>query len=239
MSILIRNGHVVTAVDDYVADIFVDGDKVRAIGSDLAVEPDKIVDAAGKFVIPGGVDPHTHLDFPFGGTVTADDFRTGTIAAAAGGTTSIVDFAVQEPGSALSQSLETWHAKAEGRAAIDYGFHMVIRELPDSRLPEMDEMVRQGVTSFKMFMAFPGGRDGRRLDHLQGADPRLGQWGLHLPPRRARHDDRRAGEAGVGRGEDGAEVPRHDAAPPSPRRRRPIGPSAWRRSPARRSTSST
>ena len=156
MGIPIKNGHVVTAVDDYVADILVDGDKIRTIGTDISVEADRTIDAAGKFVIPGGIDPHTHLDFPFGGTVTADDFRTGTIAAAAGGTTSIVDFAVQEPGHALSESLETWHAKAEGRAAIDYGFHMVIRDLPDSRLPEMDEMVRQGVTSFKMFMAFPG-----------------------------------------------------------------------------------
>ena len=156
MSILVKKGRVVTAVDDYVADVLVADGKIRTIGTDLDVEAAKTIDASGKYVIPGGVDPHTHLDFPFGGTVTADDFRTGTIAAAVGGTTSIVDFAVQEPGRALAESLEAWHAKAEGKAAIDYGFHMVVRDLPDERLPEMDEMVRQGVTSFKMFMAFPG-----------------------------------------------------------------------------------
>ena len=156
MSILIKNGRIITAVDDYVADILVDGDVIRTIGTDLIADADTTIDASGKYVIPGGIDPHTHLDFPFGGTISSDDFRTGTIAAAAGGTTSIVDFAVQQRGHALSESLDIWHAKAEGKAAIDYGFHMIILDLPDSRIPEMDEMVRQGVTSFKMFMAYPG-----------------------------------------------------------------------------------
>ena len=156
MRILIKNGHIFTAVDSYVADILVDEGKIRTIGIDLAAEVDKTVDATGKYVIPGGIDPHTHLDFPFGGTVSSDDFRTGTIAAAFGGTTSIVDFAVQQRGHSLSESLDVWHQKAEGKAAIDYGFHMIILDLPDSRLPEMDDMVRQGVTSFKMFMAYLG-----------------------------------------------------------------------------------
>ena len=156
MSILIKNGHIFTAVDSYVADILVDGGKIRTIGIDLAAQADKTVDATGKYVIPSGIDPHTHLDFPFGGTVSSDDFRTGTIAAAFGGTTSIVDFAVQQRGHSLSESLDVWHQKAEGRAAIDYGFHMIILDLPDSRLPEMDDMVKQGVTSFKMFMAYLG-----------------------------------------------------------------------------------
>ncbi len=156
MSILIKNGRIITAVDDYVADILVDGDVIRTIGTNLTADADTTIDASGKYVIPGGIDPHTHLDFPFGGTVSSDDFRTGTIAAAAGGTTSIVDFAVQQRGHALSESLDIWHAKAEGKAAIDYGFHMIILDLPDSRIPEMDDMVRQGVTSFKMFMAYPG-----------------------------------------------------------------------------------
>lgn len=156
MSILIKNGHIFTAVDSYVADILVDEGKIRTIGIDLAVQADKTVDATGKYVIPGGIDPHTHLEFPFGGTVSSDDFRTGTIAAAVGGTTSIVDFAVQQRGHALSQALEEWHQKAEGRAAIDYGFHMIILDLPESRLPELDDLVRQGVTSFKMFMAYLG-----------------------------------------------------------------------------------
>ena len=156
MSILIKNGHIFTAVDSYVADILVDEGKIRTIGIDLAVQADKTVDATGKYVIPGGIDPHTHLEFPFGGTVSSDDFRTGTIAAAVGGTTSIVDFAVQQRGHALSQALEEWHQKAEGQAAIDYGFNMIILDLPESRLPELDDLVRQGVTSFKMFMAYLG-----------------------------------------------------------------------------------
>ena len=156
MSVLIKNGHIFTAVDNYVADILVDDGKIRTIGLDLSADAEKTIDATGKYVIPGGIDPHTHLDFPFGGTVSSDDFSTGTIAAAVGGTTSIVDFVVQQRGQALAEALEIWHQKAEGQAAIDYGFHMIVQDLPDSRLPEMDEMVRQGVTSFKMFMAYRG-----------------------------------------------------------------------------------
>ncbi len=156
MSVLIKNGHIFTAVDNYVADILVDDGKIRTIGIDLSADDAKTIDATGKYVIPGGIDPHTHLDFPFGGTVSSDDFNTGTVAAAVGGTTSIVDFVVQQRGQALTEALEIWHQKAGGQAAIDYGFHMIIQDLPDSRLPEMDEMVRQGVTSFKMFMAYRG-----------------------------------------------------------------------------------
>ena len=156
MSVLIKNGHIFTAVDNYVADILVDDGKIRTIGIDLSADDAKTIDAIGKYVIPGGIDPHTHLDFPFGGTVSSDDFSTGTIAAAVGGTTTIVDFVVQQPGQSLTEALEIWHQKAGGQAAVDYGFHMIIRDLPDSRLPEMDEMVRQGVTSFKMFMAYRG-----------------------------------------------------------------------------------
>ena len=156
MSVLIKNGHIFTAVDNYVADILVDDGKIRTIGIDLTAEAEKTIDATGKYVIPGGIDPHTHLDFPFGGTVSSDDFSTGTIAAAVGGTTSIVDFVVQQRGQSLTEALEIWHQKAEGQAAIDYGFHMIVQDLPDHRLPEMDEMIRQGVTSFKMFMAYRG-----------------------------------------------------------------------------------
>ena len=156
MKTLIKNGHIFTAVDSYVADVLVDDGKIRTIGIDLAADAEKTIDATGKYVIPGGIDPHTHLDFPFGGTRTSDDFRTGTIAAAAGGTTTIVDFAVQQRGHSLSEALEEWHQKADGRTAVDYGFHMIILDLPDSRLPEVDDMVKQGVTSFKMFMAYPG-----------------------------------------------------------------------------------
>ena len=156
MKTLIKNGHIFTAVDSYVADILIDDGKIRTIGVDLAAQADKTVDATGKYVIPGGIDPHTHLDMPFGGTVTCEDFHTGTVAAAAGGTTTIVDFAMQQRGHSLLEGLEEWHKKADGRAAIDYGFHLIILDLPETRLPELDDMVRQGVSSFKMFMAYPG-----------------------------------------------------------------------------------
>jgi dihydropyrimidinase len=159
MQTLIRNGHIVTAVDSYVADILIEGETVVLIGQDLADivgSVDKTIDAAGKLVIPGGVDPHTHLDLPFGGTSSSDDFETGTRAAAVGGTTTIIDFAVQYKGQALNEALDVWFAKAEGKATTDYGFHLIVTDLPDERLPELKAMINQGVTSFKLFMAYPG-----------------------------------------------------------------------------------
>ncbi|MGH9458041.1 MAG: dihydropyrimidinase [Thermoanaerobaculia bacterium] len=156
MKTLIRNGRVITAADDYRADVLVEGERVTLIGEKLDLEADRVIDAAGKWVIPGGIDPHTHMDLPFGGTSSSDDFETGTIAAAHGGTTTIIDFAVQYRGQALQEGIDAWHAKADGKAAIDYGFHLICTDLPDSRLPEMKEQIRQGVTSFKLFMAYPG-----------------------------------------------------------------------------------
>lgn len=156
MKTLIKNGRVVTAVDDYRGDILVDGETVVCIGSHLDVEADRILDATGKLVIPGGIDPHTHMELPFGGTQSSDDFRTGTIAAAYGGTTTIIDFAVQSRGQTLTQALDTWHAKAEGKTAIDYGFHLICTDLEDERLPELVRVMGEGVTSFKLFMAYPG-----------------------------------------------------------------------------------
>ena len=119
-------------------------------------EPDLTIDARGKYVMPGGIDCHTHLDMPFGGTSSSDDFDSGTVAAAFGGTTTIVDFAIQQKGGAMRAALDTWHAKAEGKAAIDYGFHMIMTEANPSTLEEMAACIREGVTSFKMFMAYPG-----------------------------------------------------------------------------------
>src|SRR5467141_218862 len=159
MKTLIRNGHVVTAVDSYIADILIDGATVAVIGKDLdkiAGALDKTVDATNKLVIPGGIDPHTHMDLPFGGTSSSDDFESGTRAAAFGGTTTIIDFAVQYHGQSLNQALDVWFGKAEGKAAIDYGFHMIVTDLPDQRLPELKGLINQGISSFKLFMAYPG-----------------------------------------------------------------------------------
>ncbi len=156
MSVLIRNGTIVTATDLYKGDVFVENDRITTIGTSLAMPADRVIDASGKYVLPGGIDVHTHLDMPFGGTKSADDFESGTIAAAHGGTTSIVDFAIQYKGETLHHAWETWMKKAEGKAAIDYGFHMIITDLSDQVEQEMDALVAQGVSSFKLFMAYPG-----------------------------------------------------------------------------------
>ncbi|HEU4523115.1 MAG TPA: dihydropyrimidinase [Thermoanaerobaculia bacterium] len=156
MKTVIRNGRIVTAVDDYNADILIDGEQIVMIGRSIEVQADRTIDARGRLVIPGGIDPHTHMDLPFGGTSSSDDFRTGTIAAAHGGTTTIIDFAVQYKGQALNQAIDVWFQKAEGKTSIDYGFHLICTDLPDERLPELKGMIDQGVTSFKLFMAYPG-----------------------------------------------------------------------------------
>ena len=156
MSILIKNGRVITAVDDYRGDVFIEKETVSLIGKSLEMEADEVIDASGKYLFPGGLDPHTHLDMPFGGTVSADDFETGTLAAAHGGTTTLIDFAIQTKGHSTLEALDTWHAKAEGKTAIDYGFHMIVTDLDDKRLHEMKMLADDGVTSYKLFMAYPG-----------------------------------------------------------------------------------
>jgi dihydropyrimidinase len=156
VSLLIKNGIILNASDIYRGDVLVEGDRVTTIGSNLTMAADRVIDAGGKYVLPGGIDVHTHLDMPFGGTTSADDFESGTTAAAFGGTTSIVDFAIQYRGQSLREALDAWRKKAEGKAVIDYGFHMIITELTDAVEDEMDAMVEEGVTSFKLFMAYPG-----------------------------------------------------------------------------------
>ena len=156
MTTVIRNGRIVTAVDDYNADILIDDGKVAMIAKSIDFEADKIIDAKGRLVIPGGIDPHTHMELPFGGTSASDTFGTGTIAAAHGGTTTIIDFAVQYKGQSLKQAVDAWHAKADGETSIDYGFHLICTDLPDERLPEMKSMIDEGISSFKLFMAYPG-----------------------------------------------------------------------------------
>jgi dihydropyrimidinase len=156
MSILIKNARIITADQDYIADLFIEREKIVTIGTGLAMAADRIIDASGKYLIPGGIDVHTHLDMPFGGTTSSDDFETGTRAAAFGGTTTIIDFAIQAKGTKMRDALDTWWKKAEGKACADYGLHMIITDLPDAHMEDMNEMVREGLSSFKLFMAYPG-----------------------------------------------------------------------------------
>ncbi|HSA52316.1 MAG TPA: dihydropyrimidinase [Yinghuangia sp.] len=174
---LIRGGLVVTAADEIPADVLVDGERIAAIAAPEVAEAwlpdaDLVLDATGRYVIPGGVDAHTHMEMPFGGTVASDTFETGTRAAAFGGTTTIIDFAIQQVGGSLRAGLDAWHAKAAGNCAVDYAFHMILADIDAAALKEMDLLVAEGVTSFKMFMAYPGvlySDDGRILRAMQRA----------------------------------------------------------------------
>ncbi len=176
---VIRGGLLVTSTDEVGADVLVDGERVAAVASPesgLAEQwvpgADRVIDADGCYVIPGGVDGHTHMQMPFGGTYASDTFETGTRAAAWGGTTTIVDFAIQPVGGSPREGLEAWHAKADEQCAVDYGFHMILSDVHDQALKEMDGLVDDGVTSFKMFMAYPGvfySDDGRILRAMQQA----------------------------------------------------------------------
>src|SRR3954452_2468247 len=159
MRTLIANGTIVTADGSQRADVLVDGETIVQIGRDLAsngVTADETIDASGRWVIPGAIDVHTHMELPFGGTFAKDTFETGTRAAAFGGTTAVVDFAVQSRGKSLRDGLDAWHAKAEGNAVADYGFHMIMSDVNDDTLAEMDGLVAEGVPDFKLFTAYPG-----------------------------------------------------------------------------------
>src|ERR671928_221298 len=157
MSVLIKGGRVITAADDYVADIYVEGERISLIGESLDVQADRVVDASGKYVFPGCVDPHTHLDMPFGGTVTIDDVESGQTAAAAGGTTCHVDFVIQPKGATFADALEEWRGKANGKQVIDMGYHMAVTDLKEGgTLEELAGLPDQGVTSYKLFMAYKG-----------------------------------------------------------------------------------
>jgi dihydropyrimidinase len=154
---IITDGIVITAADSFEADVAIEADRVVALGRNLRRDSAKnIIDAKGKLILPGGIDVHTHLDMPFGGTTSADDFETGTRAAAFGGTTTLIDFAIQYKGQTLRTAFDTWMKKAESKACTDYSFHCIITDLPDAQLDEMPQLVREGVTSFKLFMAYPG-----------------------------------------------------------------------------------
>jgi dihydropyrimidinase len=156
MALVIRNGTVVNADRSFAADVRIEGETIHDVGPSLAARAgDEVIDATGLLLIPGGIDAHTHLDMPFGGTTSSDDFETGTRAAAFGGTTTLVDFAIQARGTRMRDALDQWWKKAEGKACIDYGLHMIVTDLGGAGLEDMDDMVREGVASFKLFMAYP------------------------------------------------------------------------------------
>ncbi len=155
MGLLIQDGVVVNADRTMAADVLIEGGTIREVRAGVDPQGHTVVDAAGLLVLPGGIDAHTHLDMPFGGTTSADDFETGTRAAAIGGTTTIVDFAIQAKGTKMRTALDAWWKKAEGKACIDYGLHMIVTDLGTSGLEDMDDMVSEGVASFKLFMAYP------------------------------------------------------------------------------------
>jgi dihydropyrimidinase len=156
MRTLITGGTIVNADATTEADVLIDGERIALVGQDLDFAVDETIDATGKWVIPGAIDVHTHMELPFGGTFAKDTFETGTRAAAFGGTTTIIDFAVQSKGKSLREGLDAWHAKAEGKATVDYGFHMIMSDVTDATLAEMDQLVDEGVTDFKLFTAYPG-----------------------------------------------------------------------------------
>ncbi|WP_030020390.1 dihydropyrimidinase [Streptomyces monomycini] len=181
---VVRGGLVVTAAEEVHADVLVENGRVEALATPDSQQwtADRVIDATGKYVVPGGVDAHTHMEFPFGGTASSDTFETGTKAAAWGGTTTIIDFAVQSKGAALREGLDAWHAKADGRCAIDYAFHMIVSDVNESTLKEMDGLVGEGVTSFKLFMAYPGvfySDDGQILRAMQRAGDNGGLIMMH------------------------------------------------------------
>src|SRR5205814_8589743 len=157
MSLLIKGGRVVTAADDYVADVFVEDERISLIGAELDLQADRVIDAAGKYLLPGCIDPHTHLDMPFGGTVTIDDVESGQTSAGFGGTTCHVDFIIQGKGQTFAAALEDWRGKANGKQVIDMGYHMAVTDLAEGgTLEELASLPDQGITSYKLFMAYKG-----------------------------------------------------------------------------------
>src|SRR5215203_852822 len=157
MSILIRNGRIVTADSDQVADIFIEGEKIKAIGKDLGMNADETIDASDKLVFPGGIDPHVHLDMPFMGTYSSDNYETGTRAALFGGTTMVIDFILQKQGNSLADALKEWRSRSDNNCVGDYSFHMAVTDFNDNTKTEIKHFIEEeGISSFKTFMAYKG-----------------------------------------------------------------------------------
>ena len=156
MTTLIKNGRIITAADNYVADIFIDGETIKAIGNGLSMQADKTLDATGLLVFPGGIDPHVHLEMPFMGTFSSDSYETGTRAALHGGTTCVIDFILQKQGNSLRAAFDEWSGRANGNAVGDYSFHMAVTDFNDNTKKEIREMIEEGISSFKTFMAYKG-----------------------------------------------------------------------------------
>lgn len=178
---IIKGGTVVTASDVFVADIGIKHGKIVEMASELSSEGVEVIDASGKYVFPGGIDPHTHMDMPFGGTFSSDDFKTGTIAAACGGTTTIVDFSIQAKGKTLKQATDTWREKADGKAVIDYGLHIALTDMTEEVMNEIPEIIAEGYQSFKLFMTYDGLRvdDGTLLTTLMKVNENGGLSCVH------------------------------------------------------------
>lgn len=182
MSILIKNGRIVTAAEDYIADIYIENEQIVAIGQNLNIQAAKEIDATNKLVFPGGIDPHVHLDMPFMGTYSSDDYSTGTLAALHGGTTSVIDFVLQTQGKSLRNALETWQGRSNGNAFGDYSFHMAVTDFNENTKLEIKEMVEEGITSFKTFMAYKGALmidDGQMIDLMQEVRKQGGMVTVH------------------------------------------------------------
>src|ERR1700677_2161283 len=190
MGILIKNGAVVSADKTFAADILIEAGTIKEVRPGIAAEPvHEVLDAAGMLLLPGGIDAHTHLDIPFGGTTSSDDFETGTRAAAIGGTTALVDFAIQARGTRMRDALDTWWKKAEGKACIDYGLHMIVTDLPEAGLEDMDDMGREGVASFQALHGLSERADGGRRHHFSRLAADLKERRPHLYARRERQCD--------------------------------------------------
>ncbi len=157
MSLLIKNGRIITASEDYAADIFIEGEKIKVIGKDLPMNADETINASGKLVFPGGIDPHVHLDMPFMGTFSSDTYETGTRAALHGGTTTVIDFILQKQGSSLKSALDDWRSRSDNNCVGDYGFHMAVTDFNEETKKEIKHFIEEeGISSFKTFMAYKG-----------------------------------------------------------------------------------